>query len=215
MNWRDMIGKVTCGDCLELMKGMEDGCVDLVVTDPPYNVGLDYGEQTDDERNDYEKWIKVRFKEMMRISKRILITPGTLNEWYYPIPKWMLIWVRSNALSFSTIKGRHVYDTILWYGDSPVNPIGRDVIDIPITKQPDTGNHPCPKPLKLFKRLVDMASIKDDLICDPMCGSGTTLVAAKQLGRRFIGFDISEDYCNIARERLRQEVMEFTDNKKE
>jgi len=58
------------------------------------------------------------------------------------------------------------------------------------------------KPLALMAYLCEKLSNPGDLILDPFCGSGTTCVAAKMLGRRYIGIDISEDYCRIARERL-------------
>ena len=68
-------------------------------------------------------------------------------------------------------------------------------------------NHPTQKPLALIKWLVITFSDKCDIILDPFLGSGTTAVAAKQLGRKYIGIEISEKYCQIARDRLRQEVL--------
>ena len=62
--------------------------------------------------------------------------------------------------------------------------------------------HPCPIPLKLAKRLILLLSEPEDLIVDPFCGSGTFCVAAKMLGRRYIGIEISEAYCKIAEQRL-------------
>jgi len=64
-------------------------------------------------------------------------------------------------------------------------------------------NHPCHAPLKLMQKLVTCSSLENKLILDPFCGSGTTCVAAKMLGRRYIGIDISPEYCEIARKRLR------------
>ena len=62
--------------------------------------------------------------------------------------------------------------------------------------------HPTQKPLPLIKRIIERHSDPNDLILDPFLGSGTTAVAAKQLGRRFIGIEISDEYCKIATQRL-------------
>ena len=72
----------------------------------------------------------------------------------------------------------------------------------------DAGNtHPCPKPVRLFHWLINQCSNDTDTILDPFMGSGTTLVAAKQLGRKAIGIEIEEKYVKIAIDRLRQEVL--------
>lgn len=69
--------------------------------------------------------------------------------------------------------------------------------------------HPTVKPVKLMSYLIAIGSWPGDLILDPFMGSGTTLVAAKKLGRRFIGVEISEEYCAIAVKRLWQGVLDF------
>jgi len=66
----------------------------------------------------------------------------------------------------------------------------------------NTGVHPTQKPVALMYYLLKTYSKENDLILDPFCGSGTTCVAAKMLGRRYIGIDISEKYCEIARKRI-------------
>ena len=71
------------------------------------------------------------------------------------------------------------------------------------------SDHPTPKPLDLMIKHILISSKKEDIILDPFLGSGTTTVAAKQLGRNFIGIEISEKYCRIAENRLRQEVLNF------
>jgi DNA modification methylase len=62
--------------------------------------------------------------------------------------------------------------------------------------------HPCPKPIGPMKWLVNRLSNENNIVNDPLCGEGTTCVAAKMLGRNYIGIDISEEYCKIARQRL-------------
>lgn len=69
--------------------------------------------------------------------------------------------------------------------------------------------HYSQKPLKLITKLVAMSSVVGDLILDPFMGSGTTLRAAKDLGRKAIGIEIEEAHCEIAVNRLRQEVLQF------
>ena len=63
-------------------------------------------------------------------------------------------------------------------------------------------NHPAPFPVELPKRCIEMFTFLGDVVFDPFLGSGTTAVAAKQTGRIYIGCDISDEYCNIAEQRL-------------
>ena len=70
------------------------------------------------------------------------------------------------------------------------------------------GLHVAQKPIRLLGALIELTTLEDQLVLDPFCGSGSTLVAAKNLGRRYLGFDISEEYVDIARERLRPDMFE-------
>jgi len=63
-------------------------------------------------------------------------------------------------------------------------------------------NHPCQMPLSILERIIQTSSKSGDLVVDPFAGSGTTLVAAKKLGRKFLGIELSENYCEIIKERL-------------
>ena len=65
-------------------------------------------------------------------------------------------------------------------------------------------NHPAPFPVELPKRCIEMYTFAGDVVLDPFLGSGTTAVAAKSTGRKYIGIDLSSDYCNIANERIAQ-----------
>jgi len=89
-----------------------------------------------------------------------------------------------------------------WYGGhSQAN-----VVRIPGIK-PGADDHPTPKPMKLFGLFLRLHSQDGDLILDPFMGSGTTLRAAKDLGRRAIGIEIEERYCEIAAKRMGQETL--------
>lgn len=74
-------------------------------------------------------------------------------------------------------------------------------------KNSQERNHPTEKPIKLFSYLLEIYTELNDSILDPFMGSGTTLRAAKDLGRKAIGIELEEKYCEIAVERLRQEVL--------
>lgn len=93
------------------------------------------------------------------------------------------------------------------YNDRRANPEGRvppDVWEFPRvcgTFRERTG-HPCQISLALMERIVKACSNPGDLVLDPFAGSGTTLVAAKKLGRRWLGFELSEAYAEAARGRL-------------
>ena len=72
---------------------------------------------------------------------------------------------------------------------------------------PKSSDHPTPKPVELMRHFVSLHTEHGHLVVDPFCGAGTTLRAAKDLGRRAIGIEIDEKYCRIAANRLKQEVL--------
>ena len=85
-----------------------------------------------------------------------------------------------------------------------------NVMRIPGIK-PSADDHPTPKPVEFMGHFVRLHSDVGDLVLDPFMGAGTTLVAAKNLGRRAIGIEIEERYCEIAAKRLSQEVLDFNE----
>ena len=210
------VNTIVCGDCLEIMKGWPDNCVDLCLCDPPYNIKLGqnqhyhrrldnhpsiYRDDMTDEK--YKVFIQKATREILRLAKCVIITCGNGNQYLYPKPKWTMVWRKMNACTISPMtRGIKIciscWEPIIIYGKLD-NPPMFDIINCPISIQKDAEGHPVPKPLKLFYEIV---SWKDGLILDPFCGSGTTCVAAKMLGRDYIGIDISSQYVEIARKRL-------------
>jgi site-specific DNA-methyltransferase (adenine-specific) len=75
------------------------------------------------------------------------------------------------------------------------------------TQTTDRPNHPTPKPLELIRFMVEISARPGSVIVDPFMGSGTTLLAAKLEGRRAIGIEINEEYCELAANRLAQGVL--------
>ena len=205
------LNKIHNMDAIEGLKQLHDNSIDLVLTDPPYNVNLDYDEYQDGmSSEEYYNWCKKWFKELDRITKKIiLITPGCGNDYKYwtkiRLPDHVIIWHKSNGCSHTRFGGFNVYEPILYYKQTEkvIHKIKRDVINQPISQQRDIGNHPCPKPLKLFRKLISDYSNEGDIVLDPFAGVGTTGVVAKKLKRNFVMVEIEEEYCLYAEKRLK------------
>lgn len=163
----------------------------VCITDPPYGVSF-RGEEWDAEIPEIASYLPSLFDICM-----IITAPTTM--WDYPRPDWVLCWTRPGSCSRTKSGTFNHWTPILLYGDKGPNP---DLLKLPGYGYPNGGiGHPSPKPLALMEWLIASVS-PEHVILDPFCGSGTTCVAAKKLGRNYIGIDISEEYCQIARERL-------------
>ncbi len=195
------------GDCREILPLLEP--VDLVLTDPPYNVGINYlvNQLMIKKLAKILVWARSWFF-ICRQSKTLLVTGQGRLPYYAIIEpwKWLLCWWKPAAMGRSPV-GFNEWEPIALWGNGS-NAGFPDVIRACIIPQNDTGNHPCPKPLYWATgQLIRFP--KSESILDPFMGSGTTLRAAKNLGRRAIGIEIEEKYCAIAVKRLKQEVFDF------
>ena len=204
----ELEGKVHVGDCLEFMRGLPDGCVDLVLTDPPYNVGFDYGDAVDDERLDYQEWCLRWLRDALRVSQGVVLTPGTVN-----LQRWLsmgidcenvMAWFRKNAQSPARANAwMNKWEPILAYGKTPKR-AGWDAWSTPVIF--DTGlPHPCVKTETIWRAVMDSVSNPGDLVLDPFLGSGTTAVVCERLGRRWIGCEINPEYAAMAEKRIQRE----------
>ena len=186
---------IYCGDCRDILPYLEP--VDLVLTDPPYQVGFSEFEK----HFDFKWWL-----ETFPNFGNVAFTCGIRNLHIYPKPRWIYCWAKPGSTRRNDTGGFNCWEPVLYYGNRKIM---TDFIYLPdcVNHTVDGKDHPCPKPLPLWMWLVERFSNEGDLILDPMIGSGTTALAAKQLHRNFIGIEISQKYCDIARERLRQEVL--------
>ncbi|MBU2061718.1 MAG: site-specific DNA-methyltransferase [Bacteroidetes bacterium] len=197
-------------DCRTALKSFTPGQFDLCLTDYPYGVDVAYDGYDDSQQNLLEL-INDTMPDIVRVSKRTLIASGTENLFLYPKPNWILCWyVKAgagvNRWGFTT------WHPILAYGKDPYleNRLGSRADSIESTASSEKNGHPCPKPLATWKKVLLRGSVNTtDIILDPFMGSGTTLLAAKQLGRKAVGIEQSQKYCDIAIERLSQIEMQF------
>ncbi len=189
------------GDCLKVLPAL--GKVDAVVMDPPYGNGTDYGELYMDTEDEVVNLISKVIPWANENAKRCLVTSGNQCQHLYPRPKWTLAWV-TPAGTGSGPWGFSCWQPILAYGTCPYLSSGKgrrhDIIMH--TEASEKNDHPCPKPIKFMKKLVERASLHGDLILDPFMGSGTTGVACVMMGRKFIGVEIEKTYFNIACKRI-------------
>ncbi len=193
-------------DCREVLPTLADGSVDLVLTDPPYGVGYQYTDAYEDKYLGYSEWIRNVFGEIRRIGKVVMLTTGMRNLWLYPPATWVMCWAKPGSTRRSDLGGFNEWEPVLVYGKRRIYNDFKYLPDC-ANHTKAAGCHPCPKPLKLYLWLMENGSDLGSLVLDPFVGSGTTLRAAKDLGRRAIGIEIEEKYCEIAAKRLQQEVL--------
>lgn len=196
------LNKVHCVDALEALPLLPDGCVDAVVTDPPYRVGLDYGNSYIDARDGADKFFQVVIKHLRVVSRCVILTPGVVNLHKYPTPDGVMIRVDKTAQSPARFAWMNKWEPIFIYGKPSGQKPAWDIIETrcQVERRRIPIDHPCPKTLDLIMPLVVLAT--HGIVLDPFMGSGTTGVAAVQLGRRFLGFEINQEYCDIANKRI-------------
>ena len=221
------------GDCLKIISEMPDNSVDLIVTDPPYKVTSRGGSGTMggywkekrakqgtifDFNNTSCKEYLPKFYRILK-DKSILylmcnntnlqemLNEGTKAGFHFVK---CLIWEKGNKIC-----GRYYmncFEYIILFrkgGDKPINKCGTpDILKISIKKMKDSNGknlHDTEKPVDLMKILVENSSNEGDVVLDPFMGIGATGVACKELNRNFIGIELSEEYYNIAKERIEKE----------
>ena len=193
------------GDCLEYMQEMESQSVDAIVTDPPYGLG-DWNNRGSNAGGPFnsditQQWDKPigeeAISEMIRVSKHQIIWGANYHLDYLPRTKQMFIWNKF-------IRNMHFNDCeIAWTSGWREACRIFDLSPSGLKKE-----HPTQKPLALMKWCIAKLPANTNVIFDPYMGSGSTGVAAIQLGIKFIGCEINPDYFAIAEKRIAQAALQ-------
>ena len=207
-------------DCREVLPTLDAGSVDLVLTDPPYGINGGQGRVnrlrgkgnytplfTDD--NDYLCRVVVPvITNLISNIRCVVLTPGSKHFALYPQPDSFGSFFQPASVGLQVF-GNADAQPIFYYGK---NASGKNMgvpCSYQLTESPEENGHPCVKPIRAWRRLLSNISQEGQTVLDPFMGSGTTLRAAKDLGRRAIGIELEERYCEIAARRLEQEVLPF------
>ena len=231
-------GKIHHGDCLEIMRQLPSGSVELVLTSPPYNLRnttgggvlrgggkfsagrkiqngyLSHGDAMP--HKDYVRWQRACIEEIMRLlpdtgalfyNHKWRVQNGALQDRSdivqgFPV-RQIIIWQRSGGINFNRGYFLPTYEVIYLIAKKrfkladKANAYG-DIWSIPPEKNVNT--HACPFPLELAERVIK--STTASTVLDPFMGSGTTAVAANQLGRQWIGIEKELSYIKQANKRV-------------
>lgn len=246
---------IYCGDCLELLKEMDNSQISLSITSPPYNIGKEYEDILPLE--DYLNWCGDWAKELFRVTNKtgaFWLNLGYLSipDRAKAIPISYLLWDRipfflqqevvwsygAGVATKKTFSPRN--EKFLWYvkdqknyyfdldsvrdpnvkypnqkknGKLRCNPLGKNPGDVWQFPKVTSGRnrsskertaHPAQFPKAVIARIVKACSQAGDVILDPFLGSGSTIEAALQNGRKAVGFEINKDYVDISAQRLRK-----------
>jgi DNA modification methylase len=197
-------------DCLDGFDKLGDDGVDFVFTDPPYNVGKKY-DGYDDKKSaeDYRNWMSEIVDQCYRVSKRgfAFYISGDMTRFFLNlIPDGNLIIVIKKAAGICKNNYAHQYHSII----STAKPIARmrdvwDDVRLPgegyFFKEPRFDN-PGMTGRKLVEKAIENFTLENEIVLDPFMGCGTTAHASILLNRKYIGFEQSKKYCDIAEQRL-------------
>ena len=213
------------GDCLELLKTIPDKSIDLVVTDPPYDIHAGKGGGT---FGNCKAFSEIQFisngfsnevlDELCRVMKKINCYFFCSHKQIIPLLDYfvkdkkcnynLLTWHKTNPVPACNNKYLSDTEYCLFFRESGVKILGsfetkKTYYVTPSNiKDKQKYNHPTVKPLDIIQNLIVNSSNECDVVLDPFVGSGTTGVACKNLNRNFIGIELDKNYFEIAKKRI-------------
>lgn len=201
------------------LRGLPPASVAAVVTDPPWNLGRDYGGIVDDDRDTgaYLSWMhELLHHSLTATIDAVVLLPGSPNL-AAVLALVDAIAVRRELLWWEPAPDAHTGDPdvlhverepVLWLRHhAPDGPVDRSPVTTPLRPDPYLRHHPNPKPVELWEELIRRCVRAEGTIVDPCAGTGSTIEAAARLGRPAIGVEIDPRFHAVARERLRRAVI--------
>lgn len=198
------IGNATLylGDCMDILPTLDK--VDAVITDPPYGILGSYNESKHDSKNGWNQfgkleWDKERPKKetfdlFMPLGKTIIIWGGNyFTDWLPPSMKWLSWDKGQDGFSLADFE-------LAWTNQKKA---ARRINYPRVLALKDEKQHPTQKPIAVMRWCIEQAENPKSIL-DPFMGSGTTGVAAIQMGRKFIGIEREPKYFDIACKRIEQ-----------
>lgn len=199
------------GDCLVAMPKLAPESVDCIVTDPPYLVNFRDRSGRSIANDVNGDWLAPAFAEMFRVLKRdaVCISFYGWNKVDLFFDAWKaagfrvaghFVFTKSYASKAGLVKYQHESAYLLAKGRpaAPAAPIA-DVMPFPYS---GNRHHPTEKPVAALRTLISAFTQPGDVVLDPFAGSGSTCVAARELGRRYIGIELDATYFAAAKARL-------------
>lgn len=206
-------------DCYEAIKFIPSKSIDLVLTDPPYGIGMSGGvisksgtsfgtspQSTrlyDDKNNKWDEQTpsKEMFDELLRVGKKVIIFGGNYFTDKLPQSNHWLVWDKTGEMQ---VQNPFSECELIWTNIQERNNVKKYFLRSQgfISDVKDERVHPTQKPLELVKWIIEKYTNENDVVLDVFLGSGTTAVACKETGRNYIGFEIDENFYEIAKDRL-------------
>lgn len=217
-----MRNKIIHGDCLKELKRLPHESVDLIIVDPPYNIGVNYGKNKD-KRKDYISWCIKWLKE----SERVLKSNGSMYIINYPeknarfisecmqtgllFRNW-ITWHYPSNIGTSPNNFTRSQRSILFYTKGnkfkfnlEEGEVVEDYLQFNLVKNTSKEKQlgfPNQIPIKLLKLIIGISSNYGDLVLDFFTGSGSTAVASIEMGRDYLGIEQEASTIKIAEKRI-------------